>query len=40
MVDMKAKKRRAYLQNKIKWWDSQSKVYQTSTTRPGSVKTR
>lgn len=37
---MKYKKMKAYLEQKIQWWDKQSKSYQASTTRPGSVKTR
>lgn len=37
---MKAKKRREYLAQKQAWWDRQSKSYQASTRRPGSVKTR
>ena len=36
---MKYKKKLEYLQIKINWWDKQSRAYQASTTRPGSVKT-
>lgn len=37
---MKYKKRKQYLEQKIQWWDKQSKTFQAATTRPGSVKTR
>lgn len=37
---MKAKKKLENLKKAQKWWDAQSKSYQESTTRPGSVKQR
>lgn len=37
---MKYKKKVAWLKNKQAWWDKQSKSYQQSTTRPGSIKTK
>jgi predicted acetyltransferase len=40
IIKMKYKKKVAYLQQKQAWWDKQSKQFQASTKRPGSVKTR
>lgn len=37
---MKAKKRRAHLEQAKLWWDKQSQSYKDSTTRPGSLKQR
>lgn len=37
---MKAKRKREYLAQKQTWWDRQSKLYQASSKRPGSIKTR
>lgn len=34
---MKYKKRIARLKARQEWWDKQSKNYQSSTTRPGSL---
>ena len=37
---MKYKKMVENLKKAQKWWDSQSRQYQASTTRPGSIKQR
>lgn len=37
---MKYKKKLAYLQSRIAWWDKQSKTYQMAHKRPGSPKIR
>jgi hypothetical protein len=37
---MKYKKKLAYLQSRITWWDKQSNKYQMAHKRPGSPKVR
>lgn len=37
---MKAKKRRAYLEARILFWERQGSNYQKANRRPGSVKVR
>ena len=37
---MKYKKKVAYLKIRQAWWDRQSKAYQASCKRPGSVKVK
>ena len=37
---MKYKKKLEHLKQAQKWWDSQSRQYQASTTRPGSINQR
>ena len=37
---MKYKKKVERLKRKQSWWDKQSKDYQQSTTRPGSINRR
>lgn len=37
---MKAKKKRAWLEMRKKWFESQPQSYQNANTKPGSVKVR